>query len=210
VKKLLGKFDHDLVARLRMTDLSFRKPLCALLSLLALLPLSSCMAIGPELEERHKPSAVSMTLWLDALGKPMPFAQYLVTVQQVIQSSRWKIPGESYDIRRTRVELVSPKEWPRQSGCDASNTEGVLLLHGLTDSPFLMRDLGDFFNRLPGCFLIRSMLLPGHATTPGDLGRVDYMHWVEAAQYGIDQFKDAATRVHAVRWPSIGLTSNRP
>ena len=77
-------------------------------------------------------------------------------------------------------------------------------MHGLTDSPFLMRDLGDFFDQLPGCMLIRSLLLPGHATTPGDLARVDYMHWVAAAQYGIDQFNGAATRVHVVGFSTGG------
>lgn len=189
---------------LRRTDMNFQKPLRALFGILALLSVSSCMTVSPELAERHKSTTVPMTLWLDASRKPMPFAQYLVTAREAIQSSRWIIPGETYDIRRARVELVSPKEWPRRPACDASNTEGVLLLHGLTDSPFLMRDLGDFFNRLPGCMLIRSMLLPGHATTPGDLARVDYLHWVEAAQYGIDQFKGVATRVHVVGFSTGG------
>jgi esterase/lipase len=88
------------------------------------------------------------------------------------------------------LEMRAPFEWePDPAGCAAAargGRRGILLIHGLTDSPFLMRDIGRHFQRT--CFLVRAILLPGHGTVPGDLLEVTYQEWAEAARYGIDSF----------------------
>jgi esterase/lipase len=68
-----------------------------------------------------------------------------------------------------------------------------------------MRDLGDFLSGLPGrCFLVRSILLPGHAGSPGDLTIVSYKDWIEAARYGIESFEGEARGVHIAGFSTGG------
>ena len=177
----------------------------AMLSTHMLLCYAPGVSAHESLSERHNPSGISLRLWLDDGNNPLAFSDYVITTRSALSKYRWAVPGETAAEHEDRVELVAPREWPRRAECDANNTEGVLLIHGLTDSPFLMRDLGDFFQRLPSrCLLIRSILLPGHGSTPGDLDIVTYEHWIEAARYGIDSFERVATGVHIVGFSTGG------
>src|SRR5262249_50854380 len=60
---------------------------------------------------------------------------------------------------------------------------GALLVHGLFDSPFLMRDIGTFLQSHG--ILARAILLPGHGIVPGNLLNVDYKDWIQTVNYGI-------------------------
>jgi alpha-beta hydrolase superfamily lysophospholipase len=59
---------------------------------------------------------------------------------------------------------------------------GVLLLHGLTDSPYSLRRVGEIF-RAKG-FYVLGLRLPGHGTIPGALTRVRWNDWVAASRLG--------------------------
>jgi alpha-beta hydrolase superfamily lysophospholipase len=59
---------------------------------------------------------------------------------------------------------------------------GVLLLHGLTDSPYSLRRVGEIF-RAKG-FYVLGLRLPGHGTIPGALTRVSWDDWVAASRIG--------------------------
>lgn len=161
-------------------------------------------------DERYRPTDVPLRLWGDD-QVPMAFDQYLEVARSAIARSRWRIEGESDAQRAERVRLTAPAEWPasagRQTKCLPDSTEGVLLIHGLTDSPFLMRDLGDYFATRPGCFVIRSILLPGHGTAPGDLGRATYEDWAASVRFGINSFRSVARRVHLVGFSTGGALS---
>ena len=85
------------------------------------------------------------------------------------------------------LDAVSPFDWEPDVTCTSGGTKkGVLLIHGLSDSPFLMRDVGKFL--LEHCYWVRSLLLPGHGTVPGDLLEVHVDEWVEATAFGIHRF----------------------
>lgn len=58
------------------------------------------------------------------------------------------------------------------------------MAHGLTDSPFAMRDMAEFFRRRG--FHVLAMLLPGHGTRPGDLLHVSWRDWVRAHRHLTD------------------------
>jgi len=164
----------------------------------------------PPADPKYQPTNVSLRLWADD-GEPVGFNEYLSTAHDAISRSRWVIEGESATQRIEHVRLISPAEWrvafDKKRECTSDNTEGVLLLHGLTDTPFLMRDLGDFFAARKGCFVIRSILLPGHGTGPGDMSRAQYEDWAAATKYGINQFKSVARRVHLVGFSTGGALS---
>jgi esterase/lipase len=57
---------------------------------------------------------------------------------------------------------------------------GVLLVHGLSDSPYSMRALGEFF-RDRG-FYVLALRLPGHGTIPAELAGVDWRDWYAAVE----------------------------
>lgn len=64
-----------------------------------------------------------------------------------------------------------PQEW-RPEGQPG---RGILLVHGLGDSPWSFADLGPLLARQG--FLVRTVLLPGHGTQPADLIQADIAVW---------------------------------
>lgn len=59
---------------------------------------------------------------------------------------------------------------------------GVLLLHGLTDSPYSLRRIGEMFAR--SGFYVLSLRMPGHGTIPAELNRIEWRDWQAAAELG--------------------------
>ena len=61
-----------------------------------------------------------------------------------------------------------PKNWNRTFELDATPARGgVLLLHGMSDSPYSLRALGERLNQLG--FQVVGLRLPGHGTAPSGL-----------------------------------------
>jgi esterase/lipase len=98
------------------------------------------------------------------------FEEYLKKTKQIVsqvQNTTLNIPFE------LKPEFIKKK--------------GILLVHGLFDSPYGMKYLAEYF-RQKG-FLVRTILLPGHGTVPGDLLNIDYKEWIKAVEFGINSFK---------------------
>lgn len=57
---------------------------------------------------------------------------------------------------------------------------GILLIHGLTDSPYSMRALAEFFNEQG--FYVVLLRVPGHGTIPAELARISWKDWVAAVK----------------------------
>tara|TARA_B100000989_G_scaffold298629_1_gene288836 strand:+ start:9772 stop:10848 length:1077 start_codon:yes stop_codon:yes gene_type:complete len=114
----------------------------------------------------------------------MSFADYIEASRHIIANGRADLtPATQNKI----IEANSPFQWlPENSPKSPSgkHKNGILLVHGLMDSPFSLRDLGQYFYAKD--FLVRSILLPGHGTVPGDLTEVDAMSWHRAVSYGIE------------------------
>lgn len=85
---------------------------------------------------------------------------------------------------------------------DGRHPRAVLLIHGLGDSPYVMRDLGHRF--AAACYLVRAILLPGHGTVPGDLLDVDFHQWLAATARGVASLEGAAERVFLVGFDAGG------
>lgn len=69
------------------------------------------------------------------------------------------------------LEWNSPQEW-RPAG---RARRGILLVHGLSDSPWSFSDLGPALAARG--YLVRTVLLPGHGTRPHDLMTVSMGDW---------------------------------
>ncbi|MCV4275849.1 alpha/beta fold hydrolase [Pseudomonas capsici] len=70
----------------------------------------------------------------------------------------------------------SPREWrPSDHTSGTRFKKGILLVHGLGDSPWSFFDMGRTLSEQG--FLVRSVLLPGHGTRPEDLLDVSVDAW---------------------------------
>ena len=65
----------------------------------------------------------------------------------------------------------APREWVPK----AAPSRGIVLVHGLGDSPWSFNDIGDVLAEQG--FLVRTVLLPGHGTSPADLLQVRLDDW---------------------------------
>lgn len=103
--------------------------------------------------------------------------------------------------------VAAPFELPPAAGCPAaaqsSARRGILLLHGLSDMPFAMRDLAEAFSQR--CFLVRALLLPGHGARPGDLLAVHRRDWAQATRFALETLKRETDRVYVGGFSLGGL-----
>lgn len=82
---------------------------------------------------------------------------------------------------------------------------GVLLIHGLTDSPYFMRHLAELFRE--NGFRVMAILLPGHGTQPGDLLDVRWQEWARAVAWGVDRLADGADEIYLAGYSAGGALS---
>lgn len=61
---------------------------------------------------------------------------------------------------------------------------GVLLLHGLTDSPYHMRRLAETFAKQD--YAVLALRLPAHGTLPGALTQIAWQDWYAAVRFAVD------------------------
>ena len=105
------------------------------------------------------------------------------------------------------VNARQPFEWSRDGDvCRGATVPrhrvGALLIHGLSDSPFLLHDIGRKL-QAEGV-LVRGIVLPGHGTVPGDLVDVDQADWVAATAFGIETFRDQVDALYLVGFSTGG------
>jgi len=80
-------------------------------------------------------------------------------------------------------DLIAPYELKHKN-----NNKVILLIHGLTDTPYHLHDLSEEFFEMG--FDVRTLLLPGHGTTPYELSKISYKDWQLATRYIIETSKN--------------------
>lgn len=120
-----------------------------------------------------------------------------------IQKTREMITQARADIALTQdtkiLDANAPFEWRPMK----KTKRGLLLIHGLYDSPCMVRDLGNYFSSQG--FLVRSILLPGHGTVPGDLLNVHYSEWLKAVDYGVETLAHEVEQISIVGFSLGGV-----
>lgn len=129
--------------------------------------------------------------------KNTPFEKYITDCANVIRSKRQQ---QTIAPLETIVRANSPFELKPAS---TNAKVGLLMIHGLLDCPFTMRDLADRFAE--NGFLCRSILLPGHGTIPHDLINVNYQDWIKAVNYGVVSLRGVVDQIFLVGY-SMGGT----
>ncbi len=105
------------------------------------------------------------------------FDQYRMAVHDEVRASRVPFVKSNGPTEST---LASPAEFLPAARCVQARGI-VVLVHGLSDSAFSMRDLAQTL--ADGCYIARIALLPGHGTKPGDLLNVRLSDWSDTVTY---------------------------
>ncbi len=101
------------------------------------------------------------------VGKFDSFEEYRIKTIELIRKHRYFLSNSP----EQEVEMNSPYEIkPTQP-----NGKGILLVHGLSDSPWTFIDVGHSLAK--SGYLVRTILLPGHGTRPADLIDADSDDW---------------------------------
>jgi len=123
------------------------------------------------------------------------FAQYLAFARQLISQRNPRaqqscpIDNDVYKLLVKQhavvepakvIDFIAPFELRQKD-----NDKAILLIHGLTDSPYVFHNLATFYYQQG--FNVRTLLLPGHATAPADLIDVELTQWRQATNYAINR-----------------------
>jgi esterase/lipase len=111
------------------------------------------------------------------------FADYIAFTKAAIQNEREDSPPQAV-IDNLAAFVLTPGAECQQ---DASGRyqKGIVLTHGLLDSTYNMRPIGEYFQSQ--CFYVIAVLLPGHGTRPGDLLATHWQDWLEAEHFAASQ-----------------------
>ena len=114
------------------------------------------------LEKRHRASGLNSKFNSDHLS----FAAYVLAMRDMIRKVRSS--NTNPDLLNKTVDGNSPYELEPKGDNTAGKQKrwrrGILLIHGLSDSPYCMRHLAKCFQR--NGFRVKAILLPGHGTQP--------------------------------------------
>jgi esterase/lipase len=150
------------------------------------------------LSERHKPSGKNSRFAFEGLS----FDEYIAQTRQRILQARTDLTTENRD---RIVEANTPFALTPDAASAKAPRRGILLAHGLTDSPYSMRALGRFFQAQG--FWVKAILLPGHGTRPGDLLEVTWQEWARAIQFGVDVLARETDAVYLAGFSTGGTLS---
>ncbi len=131
------------------------------------------------------PSELVSSGWGDpaALAPVADFDAYVSGVTEELRGHRLPFEPSMAD---TELSLVAPFRVPPGPGCTPGKPRGIaILVHGLSDTAFAMRDLAGSLARQ--CLESRVLLLPGHGTRPADLMVVDHDDWLDHVRAAVSQ-----------------------
>ncbi|MFN2362288.1 MAG: alpha/beta hydrolase [Marinobacter sp.] len=105
-------------------------------------------------------------------GSASDFDQYLAETREHLSENLEPVPDFPRD---QQIEWNMPFRNTPAAHCEPEQTRGILLVHGLSDSPFVFRDFARVL--ADQCVEVRTVLLQGHGTRPGDLVTTDADIW---------------------------------
>ncbi|MDP2694905.1 MAG: alpha/beta fold hydrolase [Gallionella sp.] len=154
------------------------------------------------LEARHRPSGENSRF----LGEGLAFDEYVRRTIAMLRRAHARLGTADQE---KAVAGNAPFELrPEGDACRGKSKpyrRGVLLTHGLTDSPYFMRYLAGFFRE--NGFRVLAVLLPGHGTQPGDLLDATWREWDKATAYGTDRLAEEADEVYLAGFSAGGALS---
>ncbi len=149
----------------------------------------------PDLKVWHK---AELDLEFTAGGSARSFADYLALEKRLFEQLDEQVnarvrPGDRGSVNRYfRGSLSDPGRWPRnwnrsfEFSTDAPPI-GVLLLHGMSDSPYSLRNLGERLHA-EGAWVV-GLRLPGHGTAPSGLTTINWQDMAAAVRLAMEHLR---------------------
>jgi esterase/lipase len=97
---------------------------------------------------------------------------------------------------KERLSKIMRANKPRTQKPKNSNRHGIILIHGLLDSPFSMLSIEQ--NLLNKGYLVKNLLLKGHGTIPSDLLEVHYQQWIYEVLVALESFGSEVEKVSLI------------
>ncbi|MGD8206979.1 MAG: alpha/beta hydrolase [Thiohalocapsa sp.] len=165
-----------------------RWPGLAIVMLTALLQACTGPALGPWHTERLHEEFTTRTDEITDLDDYLALEERLFAeLDDEVYGRVDTGPGETL-VRYSRGSAADPSRWEpnwnRSFELPAERAVGgVLLLHGMSDSPYSLRALGQALNGRG--FHVLGLRLPGHGTAPSGLTRIRWQDMVAATKLGM-------------------------
>ncbi len=124
------------------------------------------------------------------------FDEYSKIMREEIRNNRMFFT----DNKEKEIEANAPQEYKPEKNDDTFNhetgkyTKAVLLVHGLGDSQFSFVDISQ--SLVEQGFLVRTIVLHGHGTRPGDMLETDYKDWEKLVELHSNLIKEVAENVY--------------
>jgi len=150
----------------------------------------------PDLEVWH---TADLTEEFRARSDVDSFAEYLALEDRLFAQLREEVydqmdPVDRRDIARYHAgSLSDPERWPRNWNRSfelgaADPRAGVLLLHGMSDSPYSLRSLGERLHAEGA--LVVGLRIPGHGTAPSGLVDVEWEDMAAAVRIAVRHLRE--------------------
>ncbi len=154
---------------------------------------------GPPLEPWHThapPELDGMALreadWADWLAaEDAAFADVRANVSANLEGKA-RNPANRYFEGSVLYPGRFERDWNRSYMLepDSAPAGAVVLLHGLTDSPYSLRHVAGLYRERG--WLALGIRLPGHGTVPAALARVEWQDWMEATRLAVREARRRA------------------
>lgn len=92
-------------------------------------------------------------------------------------------------ITQLDIERLAPLTRKADSYC--SKKSGFILVHGLSDSPFMMLDITNSISQKNPCSIINTPILPGHALVPGASLEATNEQWIDAVNLAVKDLRNS-------------------
>lgn len=145
---------------------------------------------GPELEVWHTTNLESEFHVGQEVSSLDQYLEIEDRVFEELNAAVVEVVGES-EIETLNRFSRNSRSFPEQAGINLNRSQvlrpgivqgGVLMLHGMTDSPYSMRHFARQFQSKG--FYVLNLRMPGHGTLPAGLATVDWRDWEAAVRVG--------------------------
>ncbi|MCW9033770.1 MAG: lysophospholipase [Rhodospirillales bacterium] len=123
-------------------------------------------------------------------------------IKLALQKIRYKKDRNPFGTQYPIDKVVDMRAPFSTSGNCAENTKGegigFLYVHGLSDSPYLLKDIRESISTAYPCAKQRGILLPGHGTIPGDQLVMSRDQWMNITRYGVNSFENKTKQIFMV------------
>lgn len=139
--------------------------------------------MAKSLNKKHKPS-----------GFNHHFDEDFSDFEDYIRKTQTNLLDARIDLNSPNKQRIIEANMPFVWRPNTKPKKGILLVHGLLESPFSLWDLGKHF--FAKDFLVKSVLLPGHGTVPGDLTAVKFDAWLKCTRFALESFKNEVDEIY--------------